>query len=249
MRKDCWMRGKGPLVPFGGVFRAELAEAGHPLGSQKHYLLLMSRLNRWLDVEGLEIDDLSVVTARRFLDATRATGQRRVPTMASLVPLFDCLRNQGVLPSEQLVELTARERFLAEYRHHLVHDRGLAPTTVRRYMNFARRFLAARASRTGSETGTEGLHQQRSERLHARSEHPPGRRIGQARGRRPAGAFALPVLGRAVGSRPRHGDASRRRLERHVPAQDHAPGRGGQRSSPVATDPTRAAGGTERSSR
>ena len=35
MRKDCWMRGDGPLVPFGGVFRAELAEAGHPLGSRE----------------------------------------------------------------------------------------------------------------------------------------------------------------------------------------------------------------------
>ena len=61
------------------------------------------------------------------------------------------------MPPEQPVELTARERFLAEYRHHLVHDRGLAPTTVRRYLNFARRFLADRASRTGSGTGAEGL--------------------------------------------------------------------------------------------
>jgi integrase/recombinase XerD len=157
MRKDCWMRGDGPLVPFGGLFRAELAEAGHPPGSEKHYLLLMSRLNRWLEAEGLEMQDLSVVTAQQFLDATRAAGQRRVPTMVSLVPLFDCLRRQGVMPPEQPVDLTARERFLAEYHHHLVHDRGLAPTTVRRYMNFARRFLADRASRTGSETGAEGL--------------------------------------------------------------------------------------------
>ncbi len=46
MRKDCWMRGEGPLVSFGEVFQTELAEAGHPPGSQKHYLLLMSKLNR-----------------------------------------------------------------------------------------------------------------------------------------------------------------------------------------------------------
>jgi hypothetical protein len=78
----------------------------------------MSRLNRRLEMESLNIDDLSVVAAQRFLDATRATGQRRVPTMASLVPLFDCLRNQGVMPPEQPVEQTARESFLAEYRHH-----------------------------------------------------------------------------------------------------------------------------------
>ena len=46
---------------------------------------------------------------------------------------------------------------LAGYRHHLIHDRGLSATTVWRYGNFAKRFLAERAWRTGAETGTEEL--------------------------------------------------------------------------------------------
>ncbi|TQC36113.1 integrase/recombinase, partial [Rhodococcus sp. WS4] len=35
--------------------------------------------------------------------------------------------------------------------------RGLAPTTIRRYERFARRFLAGRASRTGDEIGIGNL--------------------------------------------------------------------------------------------
>lgn len=157
MRKDCWIRGEGPLVPFAEVFRGELAEAGHPPSSIKHHLLLMARLNRWLVTEGLRTEDLSAVTAQRFLHAVGAAGLRRVPTMASLTPLFDCLRTQGVMSTVQVVEPTAVEQLLVGYRHHLLGDRGLAATTARRYMTFARRFLALRASRTGSEDGAEGI--------------------------------------------------------------------------------------------
>lgn len=157
MRKDCWIRGQGPLVPLAEGFRAELVEAGHPRRSLKHYLLLMGQLNRWLLAEGLGVEDLSAATGQRFLDARRAAGQRRVPTLASLAPLFDFLWALGAMPPEAPVEPTAIELLLTGYRRHLVHDRGLAPTTVRRYLHFAHRFLADRASRTGSEIGAEGL--------------------------------------------------------------------------------------------
>lgn len=157
MRKDCWMAGEGPLVPFAEVFRAELIEAGHPPGSLKHYFILMGQLDRWLLAEGLGVEDLSASTAMGFLASRRERGQVRVPTMASLVPLFDCLRAHGVMPPEQPVESTPTEQLLAGYRRHLIEDRGLALTTVRRYMEFARRFLVARASRTDCKTGAEGL--------------------------------------------------------------------------------------------
>ena len=157
MRNDCWMAGEGPLVPFAEVFRAELVEAGHPPASLKHYFVLMGQLNRWLVAEGLGVEGLSPGTVQQFLDARRTTGQRRVPTAASLAPLFNCLRGHGVMPAEQPVEVAPVEGVLAGYREHLIHDRGLAPTTVLRYMMFARRFLVARAARTGSETGIEHL--------------------------------------------------------------------------------------------
>jgi site-specific recombinase XerD len=130
---------------------------GHPEGSLKHYLVLMGQLNRWFTAGGLDVDHLTASRAQAFLEHRRSTGQRRVPTVAALAPLFDYLRATGVLPPEQPPEPTPGDELLAGYRRHLVHGRGLSPTTVRRYEGFARRFLAERARRTGTETGAEGL--------------------------------------------------------------------------------------------
>lgn len=123
----------------------------------KHSLALMGQLSRWLAAEGLGVEVLTPGVAQQFLDARRSAGQRRVPTLASLASLLDHLREQGVLGPEPPAELTARDSLLAGYRHHLVHDRGLATTTVRRYERFAKRFLAERARRDGGETGAEAL--------------------------------------------------------------------------------------------
>jgi len=147
MRKDCWRAGVGPLVPFAEMFRTDLVEAGHPPGALKHYFILMGQLDRWMSAEGLGVEDLSSATAERFLVARSKMSYTRVVTMASLAPLFDCLRGHGVIAAEQPAEPTPMGCLLAGYRRHLVHDRGLAPTTVRRYMGFAGRFLEARAGR------------------------------------------------------------------------------------------------------
>ena len=152
-----WTQGQGPLVPFAAGFRNSLLGVGHPPASLKHHLALMGQLNRWLDAEGVGVDKLTPGIAQQFLDDRRAAGQRRVPTLATLAPLFDHMREQGVLPVEAPTEPTLREELLAGYRHHLVHDRGLAATTVRRYANFATRFLAERARRAGAGAGADGL--------------------------------------------------------------------------------------------
>jgi hypothetical protein len=141
MRKDCWIRGDGPLVPFAEAFRIELEEAGHPTGSVKHYLLLMGGLNRWLRAEGIGVENLTPRVAQAFLDAKRDVGQRRVPTLTSLRPLFSCLERAGVVPPEAPIEPTPLDSLLADYRRHLLCDRGLTTTTMRRYESFARRFL------------------------------------------------------------------------------------------------------------
>lgn len=157
MGRQSWTRGPGPLVPFAEGFRARLLEVGHPPVSLKHHVVLMGQLNRWLAMEGLGVEMLTPVVAQQFLDERRAAGHRRVPTLATLAPLFDHLRGQGVFPPEPPPVRTRRDVLLAGYRHHLVHDRGLAATTVRRYESFAKRFLADRGQRAGSETGAEGL--------------------------------------------------------------------------------------------
>ena len=152
-----WTRGDGPLVPFAKGFCQELAHRGHPPSTQKGHLKLMGQLNRWLFAEGLAVSCLTSERANDFLAWRRALGQRRVPTLASLAPLFDYLRAEHALPADQPGAVTPRNELLAHYRQHLVVERGLMTTTVTRYERFARRFLSERAARTGLETGAEGL--------------------------------------------------------------------------------------------
>jgi len=82
--------GHGPLAPFADGFRQELLGLDHPPESVKHYLVLMGQLDGWLMVEGREVVELTAAVAEEFLVTRRARGQRRVPTLASLVPLFEC---------------------------------------------------------------------------------------------------------------------------------------------------------------
>jgi site-specific recombinase XerD len=123
----------------------------------KRYLLLMRRLDLWMSQEGLAVGQLSGATALAFLDVLGSTNPKRVPTLASLAPMFEFLRVQGAMAAEPPRALTPMDNLLASYRHHLIQDRGLALTTAGRYLTFARRFLAERASRPGYATGAEDL--------------------------------------------------------------------------------------------
>jgi hypothetical protein len=183
MGRVAWTRGTGPLVPFADGFRRELLEVGHTPAGAKHYLVLMGQLNRWLAGEGREVGELTSVVAEEYLAIQRARGQRRVPTLATLVPLFEYLKKQGAVAPELSKPPTAREVLLARFHDHLVGDRGLTPTTVARYERFARRFLAQRASRTGTDIGSENLASAGDQRVHVGGQLSAGGRLGQARGR------------------------------------------------------------------
>jgi len=157
MGKVAWTHGYGPLVPFAEGFGQRLLSLGHTPGGAMHHLGLMGRLNRWLIEEALGLGELRPAVVEQFLKERWAGDQRRVPTLATFVPLFDYLRDQQVVPPAQPKAPTPRDELLVRYREHLVDDRGLTPNTVLRYERFARRFLTDRGSRTDGVIGIEGL--------------------------------------------------------------------------------------------
>jgi len=152
-----WTQGESPLALFAEGFRQELAHRGHPPSTVKDQMTLVGQLSCWLGAQGLSPGELTKARAEEFLAARRALGQRRVPTLASFKVLFEHLEALQVLAPEQPSAPTPSDDLLGRYRRHLVQDRGLMPTTIVRYERFARRFLAQRATRTGLETGAEGL--------------------------------------------------------------------------------------------
>ncbi len=66
-----------------------------------------------------------------------------------MIPLLAYLRDAGVTPAA-LPPQTPAEALLADYRTWLARERGLAPATVLRYENTARRFLQQQAMAGGA---------------------------------------------------------------------------------------------------
>lgn len=145
-----------PLALLADGYRSYLDRIGFSPRTVRERLELFGQLTGWLSGRGLSLTELTAAEAQRFFSAERAAGRRRVPTLHSLVELFDYLRAEQVLVVEQCTP-SPIEDLLDRYGHFLAHDRGLAPLTVVRYQRMARRFLAHRALRNGGVTGAEGL--------------------------------------------------------------------------------------------
>jgi site-specific recombinase XerD len=104
----------------------------------------LGQVGVWLSVEGLEVGQLDEERMAGFLSARQAAGQHKVPGPRGMVPLLSFLREIGVAPEPESV-VTPVDVLLGQYRSWMEQDRGLAPATVLRYENTARRFLRERA--------------------------------------------------------------------------------------------------------
>ena len=159
MQRVCRARVAGPLAPYAEGFRLELARLGYRPGSAEMQMLVMARVSRWLESGSFGAGDLDTVRVEQMLAAWRAAAapDARVPTARSLVALLAHLREEGVLGVEPVVAGCPLDDLLADYRGHLVRERGLAARTVVCYEGMARRFLEGRRAAGCSETGAEDL--------------------------------------------------------------------------------------------
>lgn len=138
-------RKPGQMGPHVEGYRAWLAQRGYTPGTIRNMLKDLGQVGRWLSGEGLVAEQLNEERMVAFLAARRAAGQRRVPGARAMVPLLSYLREIGVAPGAQ-PPVTPLGGLLARYRSWMVQERGLAPATVLRYENTARRFLQEQAT-------------------------------------------------------------------------------------------------------
>jgi hypothetical protein len=135
-------RKPGRLGAYVEGYRARLLELGYSPLSVTRSLTALGHLGRWMEREDVDVDQLDGGVVRAFL-AAHVKDHGRLPT-ASLVPLLDYLRTEGVLAPEAVAPLTALDRLIGDYRQWLLVERGLAPATVRGREALARWFLAER---------------------------------------------------------------------------------------------------------
>lgn len=137
-------RKPGGLGPQVEGYRAWLVQRGYTPSTVRNMLKEFGQVGRWLTVQELEAGQLDEQRIAAFVAARRAAGYRRVPGTRAMVPLLSYLREVGIAAEASPV-VTPLGVLLAQYRAWLVGERGLAPSTVLRYENTARRFLTEQA--------------------------------------------------------------------------------------------------------
>jgi integrase/recombinase XerD len=139
---------EGPLAPFVDGFVGYLVEQGHSHGSVQGHVRRITQMSRWMTAEGVEVAQLTPATVERFLAQRRREGQAVMISPRGSRPLIGYLEGLGVLPPEDRAPSSA-EVLLADFRSHLLGERGLQANTAALYENAARLFLAGRSEPLG----------------------------------------------------------------------------------------------------
>jgi integrase/recombinase XerD len=139
----------GPLERYAAGFLAELVGLGYRPVSSAFQLQLMAHLSRWVEADGLAVEELLPTHVERFLTARRAAGYTNYLSPKALAPLLGYLRGLGVVPPVRSPAVSAVEALLARYRAYLIGERGLVTATADCYADMARPFVLSRVDESG----------------------------------------------------------------------------------------------------
>lgn len=140
------VRVTGPLAGYADGFAARLSELGYTPLSAANQLRVMARLSRWLAVRGQAPAGLDAGRVEGFLADCRARGYTCWLSVRGLAPLLEFLRGLGVVPGPACDRpVTAADVLLGRYQDYLAGERGLAASTIGRYVAEARPFLGQAA--------------------------------------------------------------------------------------------------------
>ena len=133
-------RKPGRTGPFVSGFQSSLLEQGYSALTVCNMLRDLGAVGRWMQERDVQPDHLSLSVIAEFHADCLAQGRRKVPSVKSFEPLLRYLRAEGVIADPPPPE-SPTVQLLADYRRWLLAERGLAESTVIRYVNLARRFL------------------------------------------------------------------------------------------------------------
>jgi len=150
------VRVSGPLAEYAGGFAGFLAEAGYTPLSAANQVRVLAHLSRWMEDSGIDPGELTGGRVGEFLAVRRAAGYTCWLSERGLAPLLGFLRGLGVVPGPgPVVPAGAVDVLLDRYGAYLAGERGVAASTVRRYLRGAREFVTGREARLDELTAAE----------------------------------------------------------------------------------------------
>ena len=137
------VRVRGPLAGNARGFAEFLAGQGYKPGSVRLQVHLVAQLSRWLEAEGVAVEELTELEAARFIAVRRARVHRLFRSRRALEPVIGYLRDVGVVPAPAPAgPLSAVDELLERYRRYLLVERTVTVDTAKVYVGAIRPFVA-----------------------------------------------------------------------------------------------------------
>lgn len=147
-------RGIGPLSEHLGPFVAALIRQQYVPAVVYVKALHALALDRWLATQPVALSDLTEAHVVRFERRRRRCGGVRAQTRRAerrdVIGLLQYLRGVGACRAAERIS-TPADDLAAAYEQHLRRQQGLATSSIERYGNVVRQFLAQRFGRGGVE--------------------------------------------------------------------------------------------------
>jgi integrase/recombinase XerD len=135
------VRIRGPLEAHVEGFEAELGRLGFAPTSVVNQMRLVAHLSRWLDAEGLGVEDLTVVLVETFIRERRASYTALFSRRA-LRPLLGWLAASGVIAAEAASPRRPDDpAVLGRFEEYLRSERRMQAGTTAAHLARVRRFL------------------------------------------------------------------------------------------------------------
>src|SRR5271157_3788466 len=132
---------EGPLVDYLAQFESLLVEQGYPSDTIRRFLLLIADFSVWLKAQHLPVRQVTHASAQRYLRYRSRHRCRRKGNAHALQRFVQMLQHHGVIEQETPVAQSTVEHLVSDYSSYLHQERGLAVTTVKKYVRAARLFL------------------------------------------------------------------------------------------------------------
>jgi site-specific recombinase XerD len=139
------VRFSGPFGAYVLRYWRELLRLGYAQLSAANLLRVAAHFSRWLEARSCGIGDITDERIAAFMRHRRRLGYTQFLSERAVQPLLRLLRAAGLVPTPApIMAASAVDRLIEDYVVYLARERGLAPSTMRGYGDFARRFIAER---------------------------------------------------------------------------------------------------------
>jgi site-specific recombinase XerD len=132
----------GPLASYLDAYLGRIDQEGFLPSSVPMQMYAIARFSNWLQTRQLDLHQVDEAAVERFLQ--RDPGVVHSGESAPVRRILAMLREIGLTPAKASEPRTCQQRCIDDYRHYLIHERGLAETSLLNYVPFVEQLLSDR---------------------------------------------------------------------------------------------------------